>query len=463
MVSLEPSLPKPFGKYTLLRSLGYGGTAEIFLARGPQQTEPLVIKRLLPELSEEPQFLAMLVSEAKVAALLDHPALVRIHELGKEDGQVYMAMEYVPGWDLRALAKVVRGRVPFGVAARIGLALAEALHHAHRRTDLEGRPLHLVHRDVTPSNVMVTAGGEVKLIDFGVAKASTQITFTQPGFVKGKYRFLSPEQIEQKRLDGRSDLFSLGVTLYEVTTGVEPFDREQIVDILKAILRFDPEPPSTLVAGFPPALEAVLMHSLTKDRDQRYPDAQAMANALRQALPHIGGPGDVGAWVRQLAAAHPDRLPPCEEEELGTEMVDFPEGEDPSSQERCAELMIVNLPDAVEREPDHVEPWADWLAEPLSLRVAEPLPEPPAPLRRPSAMGRNTPAAMAMPPSLGASRAPAWTHAAPSLVAVETASSRRPRRRVASWQVAVGLTLLAGAVAAGTVLVLQYLLAAAGR
>jgi serine/threonine protein kinase len=146
-----------------------------------------------------------------------------------------------------------------------------------------------------------------------VAKAQTQLTFTQPGVVKGKFRYMSPEQIEQKALDGRSDLFALGVTLYEITTGERAFDRRQIVDILRAVLRFEPEPPASVVPGYPRALEAVVHRALRKDRDERYQDAGEMAQDLREALKGMKGPSDVGAWARTSPRASPTSCRPPRE------------------------------------------------------------------------------------------------------------------------------------------------------
>jgi serine/threonine protein kinase len=369
-------LPQAFGKYTLLRSLGHGGTAEIFLARHPGHREPVVIKRLLPELSEEVQFLSMLVGEAKVAALLDHPGIVRVHELGKENGLIYLAMEYVRGWDLHALAKVSGGRIPPTIGARIALGVAEALAHAHARTDLNGRPLHLVHRDVTPSNVMITITGDVKLIDFGVAKAQTQLTFTQPGVVKGKFRYMSPEQIEQKALDGRSDLFALGVTLYEITTGERAFDRKQIVDILRAVLRFEPEPPSSIVEGYPKVLEAVVQRALKKDRDQRYLDAAAMAKDLKEAIKGMRGPSDIGAWARDLAVQFPEKLRPPPE--LTPEPSEAPVSvsqQKPKLAPFKPELTLVNLaePEPAPREPTPEPVPTRWMTDPVKVKIVQPI------------------------------------------------------------------------------------------
>ncbi|MGC4118058.1 MAG: serine/threonine-protein kinase [Myxococcales bacterium] len=304
-----PPANASFGKYELLATLGSGGMAELFLARERERPELLVvIKRVLPELTEDLRFVEMLLGEAKVASLLDHPGIVRILELGQQDGRVYLAMEYVPGWNTEVLCEAAGGRLPPEVAARIGLAVAEALAHAHRQTDLQGRPLRLVHRDVTPENVMVTPAGEVKLIDFGIAKAATQLAKTAPRVVKGKLRFMSPEQARREPIDARSDLYSLGVALYELSTGVRPFDRPSVGETIDAVSSWDPPRPRQHVLGYPEAIERVVLKALEKEPNERFADAESMARALAAAL----GPGplpDLGGFVRDLAAQSPLALP----------------------------------------------------------------------------------------------------------------------------------------------------------
>ncbi|MGC4116368.1 MAG: protein kinase [Myxococcales bacterium] len=299
----------PFGKYDLVASLGRGGMAEIFLAHERGQDSFVVIKRVLPHLSTEVRFLEMLVSEAKVASLLNHPGIVRMLGLGQEEGQFYLAMEYVPGWNVLTVSKAAGGKVPPLIAAAIGQQVAEALSHAHLQTDLEGRPLNLVHRDVTPGNVMATPRGDAKLIDFGIAKAATQLTKTAPGILKGKLRFVSPEQVRQEPVDARSDLFSLGVSLYEITTGTQPFGFTHAAQTLQAILDFEPPRPRTIVPDFPEDLEAIILRALEKHPDDRYPDAKSMAADLMQV---VGGDPrtDLGDWLLDLAGRKPDLLPP---------------------------------------------------------------------------------------------------------------------------------------------------------
>jgi len=435
MLPADVSFPAPFGKYTLLKALGRGGTAEVFLSRDQGARAPVVIKRLLPEWSSEVKLVEMLVGEAKVAALLNHDAIVRIHELGREAGQIYLAMEYVPGWDMRALQRAA-GRVPPAVAARIGLAVAEALSHAHACTDLSGRPLHLVHRDVTPSNIMVTPAGKVKLIDFGVAKASTQLSLTQPGIVKGKFRFMSPEQIAGKVLDGRSDLFSLGVTLYEMTTGKQPFAGKQIVEVFKAIQTQEVTPPSQLLPAYPPALEQVILKALQKDRDLRYPDGKAMADDLRVALPQLRGPSDVGAFARALAAERPDILP-------APELVELEEPRPTTDIETLRvpprpQLMIINL------------------NVPESARTQEP--EPILPLF--PVQERSEP--MAFLPAMSQSAEPAWTSAPPVIPSSPVHARGRDERERSRWPLLIGLAILVAATAAGTVLLLSRFMGPAG-
>src|SRR5579859_624404 len=202
----------PFGPYRLQRRLARGGMAEVFLARhiGVEGFERRVaIKRILPHLSDSEGFRSMFLDEARLAAQLSHPNVVHIYDFGRAGDYDFIAMEFVDGVDIGQLIR--RGRkhpVPFELAARILSDVCGALHYAHRITDAGGRPLNLVHRDVSPQNVLVSYDGVVKLVDFGIAKAAFAAGRTRPGVVKGKYAYMSPEQVEGRALDGRSDLFS---------------------------------------------------------------------------------------------------------------------------------------------------------------------------------------------------------------------------------------------------------------
>ena len=216
----------PFGNYLLLKKLATGGLAEIFLARDTVNARFAVIKRILPFLLEEPEFVGMFLDEARIVSMLNHPNIVGLYELGQLKEGLFLAMEWVDGVDLRRLMQKEEQRhntIPVGMAAFAMARLCEGLHYAHNRTGPDGKPLGLIHRDVSPQNVMVSFNGEVKLVDFGIAKASSWASRSRPGVIKGKFLYLSPEQLAQEKLDHRSDIFSLGSLMYELVTGVQDY------------------------------------------------------------------------------------------------------------------------------------------------------------------------------------------------------------------------------------------------
>jgi serine/threonine protein kinase len=203
--------PVPFGQYVLLEPIKAGGMSEIWRARPESGSSVVAIKRVLPQYAKDPDILGMFLDEARVAVQLSHPNIARVFDLGRVDDDLFLAMEYVPGSDLRAIFKraAERGQLmPIPRAVHVIAKICDALDHAHRRTDGSGRPLQIVHRDVAPDNCLVTFDGEVKLIDFGVAKASTQSNKTRVGVLKGKLSYMSPEQVAGVGVDRRSDLFS---------------------------------------------------------------------------------------------------------------------------------------------------------------------------------------------------------------------------------------------------------------
>jgi serine/threonine protein kinase len=309
MATQATGFPAPFGRYTLLRKLARGGMAELFLATGPGMRSPVVVKRVLPHFTTDPEFLSMFLNEARVAAQLAHPGIVRVFDLGQEGGQLYLTMEYIDGFDLETIARAAGGSIPPELAAFIGASICDALYYANTMTDLNGRPLLVIHRDVTPGNVMITRSGVVKLVDFGIAKATAQLERTKPGVVKGKFRYMSPEQIEQKELDGRSDLFSLGVLLYEVTTGRKPFDRPQIIDIIRALTSWTPPPPAQAFSDYPPLVAVVSGGARPPPRDRRFANAREMQRALETAYPRgLVGPANLAGYLRELIRAVPEKL-----------------------------------------------------------------------------------------------------------------------------------------------------------
>ena len=279
-----------FGKYVLLDRLAVGGMAEIFLARqegleGFEKT--VVIKRIRPHLSKQKSFVQMFLDEARLAAQLNHPNIVQIHELGQVNDSYFIAMEYVFGRDMaRIIPKAEKMGIAFPMvyALKIASSVCEGLHYAHQRADAWGNPLHIVHRDVTPENVFVSFDGTVKILDFGIAKARGQTGETTAGEIKGKLSYMSPEQAMGKPLDCRSDLFSLGVVLYEWLTGFRLFTGDSEVAVLRSISEAKIYGPSYFKPDIPPEVEAVVMRALEKDRDRRYPSAWEMQRDLDHLL-----------------------------------------------------------------------------------------------------------------------------------------------------------------------------------
>ncbi|MDP2271122.1 MAG: serine/threonine-protein kinase [Archangium sp.] len=290
MAPSEAKKPIRFGKYTLIDRIAVGGMAEIFLARqagleGFEKT--IVIKRIRPHLSKQSNFVKMFLNEAKLAAQLNHPNIVQIYDLGKIGESYFIAMEYIFGRDMRRIIpKADALGIPFPMvyALKIASSVCEGLYYAHARTDMYGNALNIVHRDVTPENIFVSFDGTVKVLDFGIAKAANQIEQTRAGEIKGKLSYMSPEQCMGKPLDNRSDIFSLGVVLYEWLTGFKLFTGDSEVAILKSITEGKIYAPSYFKADIPEGVEAILMKALEKDREKRYQTAWEMQYDLDQFL-----------------------------------------------------------------------------------------------------------------------------------------------------------------------------------
>jgi serine/threonine-protein kinase len=274
--------PVWFGKYKLLERIAVGGMAEVFLAVRPGLEgfeKTLAIKRIRPHLSNEEAFVKMFLNEAKLAAQLQHPNIVQIFDLGKINQSYYIAMEYISGRDMsRVIPKAEKMGIPFPIeyALSIAASVLDGLAYAHTKTDDFGVPLHIVHRDITPENIMVGWNGNVKILDFGIAKATIQTDQTKAGEIKGKLAYMSPEQGMGKVLDARSDIFALGVVLYEWITGYKMFTGENEMAILKSIVDGRIYPPSYFREDIPEAIEDILMKALAKDREQRYQTARDM-------------------------------------------------------------------------------------------------------------------------------------------------------------------------------------------
>ena len=285
-----------FGKYQLLKRLAVGGMAEIYLARqtGLQGFEKLVVvKIILPNLADDQKFVGMFLDEARLAATLNHPNVVQVYDLGQEKGAYYIAMEFIAGQDLTAVVKKAKkavGNISIDVAGRIIANAAEALQYAHTLKDNMGRPLNLVHRDVSPSNILVSYSGATKLVDFGIAKAESQNAKTQAGTLKGKYSYMSPELIRGQPIDGRNDVFALGIVFYEVLVGRRLFRRETELAIIHDILEGKVPPPSKLRPEIPAEIDKIVMKAIEKDVKNRYQSAQEMQLAIERFLSSGGHP-----------------------------------------------------------------------------------------------------------------------------------------------------------------------------
>ncbi|HEY3452911.1 MAG TPA: serine/threonine-protein kinase [Myxococcales bacterium] len=275
-----------FGRYRLLAELGGGGMARVFLANfdGPGGfVKPCVVKKVRPEYLHDAEFRSMFLNEARVAALLSHPNIVQAFDFGECDGEHYLALEYVEGASLADVVRACRkaGRtVPLSVVTHVGIGLCEALSCVHAARGPDGAPLRAIHRDVTPANVLVSRTGAVKLADFGVVKSALNAMASKPGVLKGKATYLSPEQARLEPLDSRSDLFGLGLVLYELCTGRSALARGSFEASIRAAANAEIALPSAFVPGFPPRFERILARALTARRDDRYASADEMRAAL---------------------------------------------------------------------------------------------------------------------------------------------------------------------------------------
>ena len=281
---------RKLGGYRLIAPLATGGMAELFIAKtaGVSGFEKQVaLKVIHPNYSSDPDFVKMLVDEAKLAVQLQHANIVQTYDLGQVDGQYYIAMELIDGVDLYKILKTSSEReqdFPIDVAAYITAEVATGLDYAHRKNDPMGRPLQIVHRDVSPQNVLVSREGEVKIVDFGIAKAALRGQHTQAGVIKGKYFYMSPEQSWGEKIDARTDVFSTGILLHEMLCGEMLYLEEELDKLLKLVRAADIKPPSRKRADVPPELDAIVLKALAKRPADRYQSAADLATALTRFL-----------------------------------------------------------------------------------------------------------------------------------------------------------------------------------
>jgi serine/threonine protein kinase len=307
-------MPERIGPYRVLTRIATGGMAELFTAKqvGLEGFEKVVaVKRILNHLVDDRDFVQMFLDEARLVAQLNHPNIVQIYDLGRDEETYFIAMEYVHGRDLASIGKraVSRGRpIPPPYLAQVLADACQGLHHAHCHTSAEGVPMRIVHRDVTPQNILVAFSGGVKLVDFGIAKAATKAAHTRAGVLKGKYGYMSPEQVQGQGVDARSDVFALGVVLYEMLAGVRPFDGENSMQTLKAVVQDDPPPLRERVPDVPPALEQVVDQALQKSPDRRYQTAQQLQLDLEDYIQSTSERTNSVALSRWLSELFNDAL-----------------------------------------------------------------------------------------------------------------------------------------------------------
>jgi eukaryotic-like serine/threonine-protein kinase len=303
--------PVPFGKYYLLERINVGGMAEVFKAKtfGVEGFERLLaVKRILPNIAEDEEFITMFIDEAKIAVQLQHANIAQIFDLGKVDDSFFIALEHVHGRDLRSIFDRMRNKgesLPIAMACYVTMQVCEGLDYAHNKRDAQGRELHLVHRDISPQNVLIGYEGEVKLIDFGIAKAAGKASKTQAGILKGKFGYMSPEQVRGLPIDRRSDIFAVGIVLYELLTGERLFIGESDFSTLEKVRNVEIQPPSSYNKKIPQELERVVLKALARDPEDRYANAIDLHDDLQSFLYSVGeffSRKDLAAWMKKTFA-----------------------------------------------------------------------------------------------------------------------------------------------------------------
>jgi serine/threonine protein kinase len=283
-------VPETFGNYTILEKLGSGGMASVHIAESTTLRKRVALKRLLPHVAENPELVRSFIHEARLARYLNHPHIARTFDFGKVNGTYFMAMELVSGPNLTQLMKQVRatiGTIPLAVTLHIVGQMLDALDYAHNLTDEHGEPLDIIHRDVSPPNIIVSNTGTVKLIDFGLAKAARSSIQTQVGTIKGKFSYIAPEYLGGQ-LDNRVDVWAVGVVAWELLTMRRLFDSQDDFDVLRMVKEEVIVPPSRHNAEVPGELDAIVLTALERDPRSRWQSAAAMRVALRNETRELG-------------------------------------------------------------------------------------------------------------------------------------------------------------------------------
>ena len=302
-----PSVPQVVGRYVLYGAIASGGMATVHFGRlvgAAGFARAVAIKRLHPQFARDPEFVRMFLDEARLAARVTHPNVVQTIDLVEATNEVFLVMEYVRGMALSALVRLLRHkgeRVPTAVALGIVVGVLEGLHAAHEAKDDMGERLDLVHRDVSPQNVLVGTDGIARLIDFGVAKAAGRSQATRDGQLKGKIAYMAPEQAQGQAVTRRTDIYAASVMLWEVLTGQRLFHGESDVDSLRRVLSAEVTRPSAVVAELPPGLDRVVLKGLERDAGRRYATAHDMALELGECMAAAPA-AEIGGWVERAAA-----------------------------------------------------------------------------------------------------------------------------------------------------------------
>lgn len=303
--------PIPFGRFLLVERVAIGGMAEVFAAVecGDRTARLFAVKRILPTLAEDRELVRMFLDEARVVVQLDHPGIVPVHELGKLAGGYYIAMDYVAGRDLRALADRLRGRderLPLELAAHVAARAADALDHAHRGRAADGGELRVVHRDVSPANVLVGFDGAIRMIDFGIAQAAH---LRGPSSVlRGKFGYMSPEMVRGIPVDRRSDVFALGIVLHELLTGERLFTGTTELAVMEKVRAAEVAAPSAANPAVPPELDRIVLRALSREPEDRTPWASELRDALLPFASRAGPCGGQAALARLMAKTFPEEL-----------------------------------------------------------------------------------------------------------------------------------------------------------
>ena len=297
--------PLKLGRYSLFTELASGGMATVYLGRMNGEMgfgRVVAIKRMHPHTAQEPEFVSMFLDEARLAARVRHPNVVATLDIVNSEDELFLVMEYVEGASLGALIRTAREQgihIPVAIAASMAIGYLSGLHAAHEARDEQGRPLGIVHRDVSPQNVLVGTDGVARLFDFGVARAATRLTATRDGQLKGKLPYMAPEQITGE-VTRQTDVYAAGVVLWEVLTSQRLFQGETDMQIIHNVVRGEIAPPSRLNPEVSPEVDRIVLQAVAREPDARWPTAQAMANALDDATRPASSIA-VGEWVQQVA------------------------------------------------------------------------------------------------------------------------------------------------------------------